>query len=275
MMEVKRAFLAGTLAFLLLGAASCSVKEIRDECPVYVTVLTDQFIQKGQNEGVLSFHGTELINRPAVNFLSIIGKGYVQPMPRDYARVAVISGVENEVFNESLMTVPYGKQAGLIWAYGETFAVNQDEYIVDAVPHKQYCLVKFMFDESPFAPADYRWRFRMKAEYNGLNVYTMEPIKGDYCCTVGPNSLGEWYGVLPRQVENNMVLEIFTPDEGSVSDGKTEYVVDLGKKFAEQGYDWSGEDLKDIQVKVGFTNAEIFITVEEWIHDDTYRDIHI
>lgn len=265
----------GILAMLVFGGASCSVKELRDECPVWVTVLTDQFIVKGMNSGTLCFASGEPIAREDVSFLSFIGKGFVQPLPRDYARVAVLSGLESERINDASMYVPYGRSAGLVWAYGTSFSKNMDEYVVDAEPHKQYCLVKFVFDDNPQAPPDYRWRFRMKAECNGMNVYTMEPLVGDYCSVVGPNAVGEWYGVLPRQLSNNMVLEIFLPYEGSESEGRTEYVVDLGRRFAEKGYDWSDEDLKDIVVKVGFTSATITIDVEPWVGDDRYRDIHI
>lgn len=265
----------GFLAALLLGAVSCSVKEVRDECPVWVTVLTDRFVQKCLDEGMMSFHGVELVNREDVNFLSIIGKGFVQPVPRDFARAAVLSGIENERFSDTNMFVPYGRQAGLVWWYGETFSVNADEYVIDAVPHKEYCLVQFMFDTSPRAPEDYKWRFRMKADCSGMNIYTAEPLEGDYCCTVGPNAVGEWYGVLPRQKSNNMILEIFEPYDGSETEGRTEYTIDLGARFAEQHYDWSKEDLDDIRVKVGFAAATIQIEVVDYVGDDTYKDVHI
>ena len=271
----KRIICFALFVAYLLGAASCSVKEVRDECPVWVTVLTDRFVQNGLNEGILSFHSTEQIAREEVSFLGLIGKGYVQPVPRDFARVAVLSGVENEHFSESSMYVPYGKQAGLVWRYGESFSVNADEYVVEAVPHKEFCLVQFMFDEKPVAPSDYRWRFRIKGDCNGMNIYTGDPLEGDYCCPVGPNAVGEWYGVLPRQKRSNMQLEIFLPYEGSESEGRTDYVIDLGKLFEEQAYDWSKEDLDDIRVKVGFTSVEIRIEVVEWDGDYTYKDIHI
>lgn len=271
----RNLLMAGLLFAYLFCSASCSVKEVRDECPVWVTVITDRFVQAGLNEGTLSFHGVDFIGREDANFLSLIGKGFVQPLPRDFARVAVLSGVENERFSDTNMYVPYGRQAGLIWWYGESFSVNADEHVVEAVPHKEYCLLQFYFDTSPLAPKDYRWRFRVKADCSGMNVYTAEPLEGDYCCTVGPNAVGEWYGVLPRQKRNNMVLEIFEPYDGSETEGPVVYTIDLGARFAEQGYDWSKENLDDIRVKVGFTAGTIQIEVVDFVGDDTYGDIHI
>ena len=276
MLSIRKSFLQVIgAAILLSGAASCSVKEIRDDCPVYVTVLTDRFVGRGLDDGTLSFDSLELEKREDVSFRSVIGKGYVQPLSREYARGGVVSGAEHEIFTESALHTPYGRQAGLIWAYGASFSAHADEYVVDAEPHKQYCLVQFLFDESPVAPADYKWRFRIKAECNGLDVYTLTPLDGDYCCPVGPNAVGEWYGVIPRQKRSNMILEIFNPEAGSETEGPTEYVIDLGGCFEDIAYDWSREDLSDIAVKVGFTSAGIHIEIEDWIGDDRYSHVEI
>ena len=61
------------LAALLLGLPSaCSVKEDRAECPVYVTVLTDRFLQRGLDTGTLSFAAARPIGRETIGFLSYI-----------------------------------------------------------------------------------------------------------------------------------------------------------------------------------------------------------
>ena len=97
-----------------------------------------------------------------------------------------------------------------------------------------------------------------------MNLYTLEPVTGFYSAPVGPNAMGEWYGVLPRQRSNNMQLEIFLPEQGSSTAGRTDYIVDLGRAFEEKGYDWTLEDLKDIEVQVGFVNTTVRVTVSDW-----------
>lgn len=276
-MDGKRTIRICAALFLaaLSAVAACSVKEDRTECPVYVTVLTDRFVQQGLGEGMLSFAGARHIGREEVNFLSLLRRGYVQPCPRDYARVAVVSGLENYMIADEVVHVVPGMQAGLVWAYGESFSAYSDEYLVDAEPHKQYCLVKFLFDDSSVAPPDYVWRFRIRAECSGMNLYTLEPLEGDYSTVVGPNAVGEWYGVIPRQKTNNMQMDIFLPDAGSATSGRTDYVIDLGAKFAELGYDWTAEDLRDVSVKVGFTSATVTVSVLDWEGDDGYKNIEI
>ncbi len=262
------------LASVLL-LSSCSVKENRFECPVYVTVLTDRFMAKGLESGTVSFSAGSLIKREDISYIDYAGKGYTQPCPRDMARAALVTGSANGKFDEDVLYWPAGRAADRTWSYGEIFSVNADEYVIDAVPHKQYCLIKFMFDDSPVAPPDYYWRFRIRAQYNGLNVYTSEPVEGDYVCPVGPNNIGEWYGVLPRQKENNMKMDIIVPYSDNEKDGRVDFVLDLGKAFEEAGYDWTEADLKDIMVKVGFTSADVNVSIEDWHGDETYGGIDI
>lgn len=267
------------IACAILGMATlapaCSVKEDRLECPVYVTVLTDQFVIRGMNEGKVSFSSAHLIDREDISFLSFLRDGYRQACPREYARAAVFSGAENYTLGEDAMQVTPGQQAGLLWAYGETFSANSDEYIIDAEPHKQYCLVRFLFDDSPTAPSDYAWRFRIKAACSGLNIYTLEPLDGEYSCCVGPNAVGAWYGVIPRQKANELLLEVYLPDSDDEQTGRTDYVIDLGRKFEAMGYDWTAEDLRDVTVSVGFASADISIRVQEWEGDDSYTNVEI
>ena len=62
------------LPLLAAGALclSCSVKEDRMECPVYVTVLTDRFAQQGLQDGTVSFSADKLLIRDEINFLSYL-----------------------------------------------------------------------------------------------------------------------------------------------------------------------------------------------------------
>lgn len=263
----------GTLLMALLPA--CSVKEDRIECPVYVTVLTDEFVRLGMNEGKVSFSDSHVIEREEVSFLSLLRYGYQQACPREYARAAVFSGAENYLIKEDAMHVMTGHQAGLLWAYGETFSVQADEYVIDAEPHKQYCLVQFLFGDSQTAPPDYPWRFRIQAGCSGLNIYTLEPLDGVYSASVGPNALGAWYGVIPRQKSNDLLLEVYLPDSDDETKGRTDYVIDLGQKFDALGYDWTAEDLADVTVRVGFSSAGITVNVLDWEGDDSYKNIEI
>ena len=264
------------LAVLLCLAGSCSVKEDRGDCPVYVTVLTDRFVLKGMNDGKVSFAAAEPIRQEDINFLRYLRDGYVQVCPREYTRTAVLSGVENAMLSGDALFIIPGREAGLVWADCRSFSADADEYVVDAMPHKQFCLVRFLFDGLPTAPPDYPWRFRIRAACSGMNIYTLAPLEGDYRAPVGPNAVGEWYGVIPRQKENNMLLEIYTPSDGGDSEeGKVEYTVDLGRKFEALGYDWSATDLGDVSVSVGYCAAEITVDVQGWEGDESYRDIQM
>ena len=116
--------IASGLAALLLLLPCCSVKEAREDCPVYVTVLTERFIQNGQSGGIVSFHAAGPIDREEINFLSYIGKGFRQPCPRDYARTAVVSGLEHDFLSDPIRLIREGNI--LFYPQGnETPSVNR------------------------------------------------------------------------------------------------------------------------------------------------------
>lgn len=261
-------------ALLVLSLVGCSVKELRDGCPAYVTILTDKFYETGHIAGKLFFDDEDNgLRSEDVEFAPLYGRGYEVPLNRDFARVSVVSGTDMERFDGSKMYVPYGQMAGLVYAFTDSFSVKGDLHVVETFPKKQFCLVQFMFGGSTVAPPRFRWRFRLKADCNALDLFTLQPVAGDYCCVVGPNSKGEWYGVIPRQMESNLTLEIYVPNSDSEIEGETEYVIDLGKYFRESGYDWEAENLPDVSVKVDFSAPEMFIEVASWVHDNTYRYI--
>lgn len=269
-------FARAILGMAVLSVVSaCSVKEDRLACPVYVTVLTDQFVQRGMNEGQVSFADAHLIGQEDISFLTFLRRGYQQACPREFARVAVLSAAENYYLDEDAIRVYQGRQAGLLWAYGESFSANTDEYVIDATPHKQYCLVHFLFDESPTAPPDYAWRFRIRAACSGLDIYTLEALEGEYTASVRPNAVGEWIGVIPRQKANKLLLEVYLPDSDNEREGRTDYVIDLGARFEAIGYNWSETDLRDVSVKVGFAMTNVSVEVLAWEQDDSYKTIEI
>ena len=262
-------------AALLCAPLACSVKEDRSPCPVYVTVLTDRYVQQGLYEGVVSFAAATPLAREAVRFADHIREGIRQACPRDYARVSVLAGVPEELLTAEALTIPPGREAPPAWAFGVSFSAWADEYVVDAEPHKQFCRVRFLFDGSPTAPDDYPWRFRLLADCAGMDLYTLEPLPGDYRVAVGPDADGQWRSVLPRQRDNRLTLEVYVPDGDDPSEGRTEYLIDLGQAFAQQGYDWTLPDLRDIEVQVGFTQAELTVTVREWERDEHYQNVEI
>lgn len=277
-MFAERFFHRLWVSVLVLGgaiaAAGCSVKEDRSFCPVYVTVLVDRFVQQGFNDGSVSFSSGSVLKREETSFLSHLRDGCTWPCPRSLAGTAVVSGIVNGIFSGDTLLFRKGLEADPVWSYGESFSVDDDDYTVDAVPHKQYCKLKFVMDGAE-SSGKYPWRFRVKAGCNGINLVTSEPVKGEYQTIVGPNALGEWYTIVPRQSGNRLLVEIFLPDGDSHSQGRLEYVFDLGAVFEKASYDWTAPDLKDMEVRVDFSSADLKIEVIDWEGDDSYGDFVI
>lgn len=267
---------AALAAAILLTGVSCTVKEDRSGCPSYVTVNVDEFIRKGFSEGTVTVRTVRIAEQPALNLLEYLGDGYTTSVPRAPACVSVVSGLDRCAPREGggLLAAPDGVPFDPVWAYSEEFIPEGDDYLVKALPHKQYCAVHFRLEdvEDPLA---YPFVFRLRAATRGMDILTLAPAGDGYVTTVRPNVLGEFTGILPRQADNNMLLDVVLPDSDPDGEGEVYYTVDLGKKFAQKGYDWTKVDLDDIEVTVNFACADVEVRIIGWDRDDSYTDVVI
>ena len=266
---------ASLLLCALLAALSCSVKEDRTGCPSWVTVNVDRFISMGYSEALFSLSSSAgLVARSTEQILPLAGTGYVQEVPRGKTRVAVVAGIERSFLKGDTLLVRKGCTADPLMISSRECYPLVDEYLLVAEPHKQYCRLEFSFPTLPEGTG-YPFRFRIRTLWNGVNIYTLAPVQGEYEATVGPNHVGQFITFLPRQGEGTMLLDIYEPYSDTEEDGELQATLDLGALLEKAGYDWSREDLDDAVLTVDFSRADIEVRVVEWERDDTYSEVVI
>lgn len=271
----SRLTITASAILAVLLACSCTVKEDRTGCPSWVTVNLDGFVALGETEATLSFASPEgPVARNTVDILPYYGGGYVQAVPRTKIRVSVVAGTDNSIIQGDTVRVKRGRTADPLLMSSLTCHPMVDEYPVEAVPHKQYCRIDFVFPHLP-SGLDYPFRFRIRTLWDGIGIYSLEPTGGEYEAVVGPNHLGEFFTFLTRQGDGPMLLDIFEPDAGSDVTGELQKTVDLGALFEAAGYDWHKEDLDDVALTVDFSRADVGIRVIEWERDDSYSEVEI
>lgn len=267
-----RQWLLITLAALTL--CSCSVKEDRSVCPVFVTLRVDEFVHKGLSEGAVIFGKGEDSYRKKLSFLPIMDDGLTYPCSRSSSAVAVVSGLDKSQYRGDVLCVPIGCEADPLWTYGELFVADADDYIVKAVPYKQYCKIRFTI-RGLSDMLDYPWRYRIKAGCNGLNLLSSQAVEGAFETVVYPDTTNEWYVLLPRQKDSDITLELFLPDGLSDRHGELQYSFSLKSAFEGSGYDWSAKSLEDIAIAVDYTRGEVSVSIDDWEKDDSYSNEQI
>lgn len=240
--------LAGLLAVIAISlTCSCSVKEDRRDCPCYL-VLDFCRLDKSQigNVGLCLQSGEGFLFRDTVlpeNF----DNEYVVEVPRAQIGICAVSGGELEI--------PTGEQCPPLYMHCWSIRAFADRVVETVTLHKNYSLVNVRMLSGNGTPR------------NGLDV----GIAGNVCGYDESGGLltGEFSyegslsadgGIairVPRQADNSLSLRII--DEGDVV---REFA--LGEYISSSGFDWTSEDLEDIDVTVNFALATVTIRIKQW-----------
>lgn len=259
--------------YIFLGAAfvlgGCSIKEDRSACPIYLTVRLDDFVQRGFSSGAVVLSDGRNTLEQQLKFAPHLADGLKYSCSRDKAAVAVVSGLAHNHYNSGIITIEKGQEADPIYSYSEkVVSYSEDDYTVNAVPHKQFCKLRLIISDFQDL-SSYPWRFRLKAACNGLDLINCEPVPGIFETAIYPNTLNEWYAIIPRQKDNSLELELFVPEQEESLVKK----LDLASVFEEAAYDWNAKDLEDIWVALDYVDGNIEVSVIPWQGDSIIEEI--
>ena len=83
------------------------------------------------------------------------------------------------------------------------------------------------------------------------------PTLGRFCCSSVVDVDGSCTMVLPRQVDNTLMMEL---DDAS---GVLKRFA-IGEYIAESGYDWATPDLEDITIDLDFAVTHLTLVIQGW-----------
>lgn len=253
---MRRQVVAAAVFLLITGC----VLEERTDCPCYLTLNLDSAIRDGAyTEAVMTLSpcADGSTCRELIDMSAYEGAGYEKKVMRDKVSVSVVCGFKSSVFDEDSFHIPENTQADPIMAYAENLFCDEETETADVILHKQYCRITFVHD-SAWAGEDFPCRLRVHAECNGMMLDNLAPVRGDYVADATAGSDGRLSLTLPRQMRNDMGLDIVDLD------GEVVYSIDLGKAFSSASYDWGKEDLDDVRIKIDYSNAEVEIEIIQW-----------
>ena len=185
--------------------------------------------------------------------------------------------------NPVRLTIPVGEQMDSLYGFFKMYHTRCESVLCDVDLHKEFCTVSFTLGKDGYtSPYD----IEVWGNVAGVSVWDLMPVKGDF--RYAPVQKNGVYQVrVPRQEDNSLelvMLEISRqarndngemPDQvghdgrypvGAGDDGER-VVVDrlpLGEYIARSGYDWTAEDLADVNVAVDLEMQQVMITVSGW-----------
>ena len=172
--------------------------------------------------------------------------------------------------------VPVGEQMDSLYGFFKMYHTRCESVLCDVELYKEFCTVSFTLGEDGYtSPYD----IEVWGNVAGVSAWDLMPVQGEF--RYAPMQKNGVYQVrVPRQVDNSLELVMLEiPGQAGYDGERAGYdgeragdvgervVVDrlpLGEYIARSGYDWTAEDLADVNVALDLEMQQVMITVSGW-----------
>ena len=239
---------------LIVSLFSCSVKEDRSGCPSVLTVDLRE-ANKKVPPGFLPFrisvyHSGDLLCD------AVTDSSFWQcSVPREdlLVRVAAIKDYnpeKNNLLTESGLLIPDGNDCpSIYWSLYQVGDPGEAETIVP-LPRKDFCRLSVSFIGVPPGAIPYDVKF--VGNICGYDA-NMNPLPGQFSFTCREECIVR----LPRQKDASLRMDI-------LSGGTTVRSFAIGHYIESCGYDWTTEDLEDLDMEINFAATTITLRSAMW-----------
>ena len=235
-----------------MALAGCSVKEDRSSCPCTVMIDFTQMdaVRHSAADVLAVTDGTPVLYEtvPSERY----GEQYSFRVKRVSTVVDISSGWPERNGAETGFTVREGEQFPELYLDTEFLATDRESVTVTADLHKVYCNVTIDVRSEGVYP----YSLAVRGNVCGYDEEG-NPVPGNFIYQLVPDEHGLCSVRIPRQSDASLILSI-TENE----DVLREFA--LGEYIIKSGYDWTAEDLEDVEVVVDYTKVDVTFRVNDW-----------
>jgi len=251
-MENRQSLAPVLLALILCAFTSCTVvKEDRTACPCTLYVHLNQVpaagvsidvSEAGTQDHLTTLYLTGGEGAPADTTLTVT-------VPKTGVRVMAVSGAQLEP--DGRVLIPLGYDAPPLYLFAAQVPTPGDTAHVAVQLHKHYCLLTLSMEEPPGWGEPY-WT-EVRGRVSGIEK-SGTPLEGDFRCRLDPGGSIR----LPRQhPASELWLDIVMPRNVVRSFA-------LGTYMLEARYDWTAQDLEDLQLEIVLSVTHINLSTGNW-----------
>ena len=251
---------AALLLYIFL-CCSCSVKEDRTGCPCRLEITFDK-PSEITSPVCLSAWRTGLQDNQVLfrdmlrpdSCASVIEK----TIPKGYLTINAVLGMtgNTSMTDGCLCTLPYS-QADSLFCFNSDVAAFGETAGCHVSLHKEFSTVTVVFDPVPEEFGNYS--FKVISGWVGLDFSENRAMAGNFEYSPVPENDRISFRVT-RQGDDRMQLTVRRMNDGEYAD----FDIGIGEIISEMGYDWTMEDLLDINMKISLASGQVSICVGEW-----------
>lgn len=237
--------------FSLIVCAGCSVKEDRTLCPCRLVLdfsEVDTAVIRSVDLDVTAPDGFVFAeNVEASRFY----EDYVATVPRQELQLSVWSG-RGAFASDDGLRIPYGNGAPPVYIHSALLDADCEQLHHTVIMRKNHCNVTIRMKGEDVDPVSI-------SLVGNVDGYALDgrPTLGRFCCSSVVGVDGSCTMVLPRQVDNTLMMEL---DDAS---GVLKRFA-IGEYIAESGYDWATPDLEDITIDLDFAVTHLTLVIQGW-----------
>ena len=249
-MTTKSAITCAATALLLLP--SCSVKEDRQPCPCWLTVVLDDASRTAPDAKVLLMSGNERLISESVS----PEEEYERTVPRGYVRTVVCTGADLSVMSTGTVAFRHGEQIDTIWSHSAVVDCRNEFARDTAALHRQFAVARLVLKAAP--EEDDGRLYSVETSCGGLDLQSSSPTKGGWGMRLVMDGTSGCVFSVPRmRPEDRFAIRISNPDGGDDE-------VDIQAMLRDIGYSWSKRDLDDMVIALDYARGTVDITVLPW-----------
>ena len=238
---------------MLWTGQSCSIKEDRDVCPCFLTVVRpdSEAGMRGEVYWYLAAGDFRLEGK--------IEDGEKQScdieVPRTEIRLIAVSGISGGLSYNGVFRIEEGDSCPPVYCYENRLDTRCNSLRDTIRLHKNYCRVSIRGD----LPESFT--YMLAGRSCGLDQ-DGNILQGGFLSDFCPEE-GGLYCNVPRQADPYLRLDVYR-------EGELLRSFPIGDMIAESGYDWAAEDLEDVQIWLDYQATGVNIAMEGWTHRITF-----
>ena len=244
---------------VMVMVSACSVKEDRRECPCTLMLdfseLDGEFL-KSVNVLAVSADGVVLNDSVSAESFSEM---YVRKIPHGLIQVNIWSGDKRGMYGDNIVHIPYGLECPPVYLKSFMADTRGELYSKKVLLNKSYCGLTVMMSDGTYVP----YSLTFKGEIDGYDI-SGQPSSGEFSCVAYPAENGDSKALLPRQVDNSLMMEV---DDGVPHLKRFA----IGEYLDKAGYDWTSPSLEDVTVVLDYSLSSVTIQIAGWDKSDVYN----
>lgn len=232
----------------LFIVTSCSVKESRDGSPCTLYVDSGDMCPLT----VALWKGDDIIDAAA----SDKPKVFEFTVKRSDLLLVTAYRARTSSYYNGVLTLRDNAPVDSVYAYHKEVDCNWEMQRDTVNQCKQFATVTININIRP-GHEYYPDSLRIRSLWCGVNVNNYKSVAGSYSCTFVNTGVQQSFRVL-RQGDDYLKLDFLRKHLGVVT------TINLGEMLDEAGYDWTEDDLKDIEVSIDAAATRLVITIKDW-----------